>query len=97
MCWLLAISRGCTYNKGIVEGYPFGGCAILWQSILILKVTPIYSNCKRVCALNLVIGEVSIGLPVSIQPDYIIVGGDINTDFRRRNSKLVVAFKKGYL
>ena len=37
----------------ILQGRPYGGCAILWPNNLNLKVTPIISNCKRLCVVSI--------------------------------------------
>ena len=106
----------------MLEGRPFGGCAILWPNNLNLKVTPIISNCKRLCVVSIAIENVNVvlcnlylpsscanhsdklseysetlntvsGLLVELEFDYVIVGGDLNTDFRRLGSKAVTLFE----
>ena len=106
----------------MLEGRPFGGCAILWPNNLNLKVTPIISNCKRLCVVSIAIENVNVvlcnlylpsscanhsdklseysetlntvsGLLVELEFDYVIVGGDLNTDFRHLGSKAVTLFE----
>ena len=33
-------------------GRPYGGCAILWNSLLLANVCPLVINCRRVCAIR---------------------------------------------
>lgn len=36
----------------LLEGRPYGGCAILWKKSLVCKVTPVDVESKRVCAVH---------------------------------------------
>lgn len=36
----------------LLEGRPYGGCAILWKKTLICKITPVELESKRLCAVH---------------------------------------------
>ena len=36
-------------DNTILRGRPFGGCAVLWKECLKFKVTPVITDCKRLC------------------------------------------------
>jgi exonuclease III len=37
----------------VLNGRPFGGCAILWRSDVLASVTPLYNSSRRVCAIRM--------------------------------------------
>ncbi len=39
-------------NDEVLLGRPYGGCAILWNSLLLANVCPLVINCRRVCAIR---------------------------------------------
>jgi len=38
-------------NSEILDGRPFGGCAIIWRASMNLQATPIQCNSRRVCGV----------------------------------------------
>lgn len=38
-------------DSDVLRGRPYGGCAIIWKSALNLRVSPIVTNSRRVCAV----------------------------------------------
>ena len=50
---------GITDSK-ILNGRPYGGCAVLWNKNMMASVTPVDTHSKRVCAVNLLIGNFSV-------------------------------------
>ena len=39
-------------NSVLLEGRPYGGCAILWKSTMLANVVPISVNSRRICAVR---------------------------------------------
>ena len=39
-------------DKTILRGRPFGGCAVLWKECLKSKITPVTTDCKRLCCIT---------------------------------------------
>ena len=44
----------------LLMGCPFGGCAVIWNKNIQGTVTPIQTDCSRICAKNLVLNNLSI-------------------------------------
>ena len=40
-------------NSDVLDGRPYGGCAILWRSDMSIKVNTVDTNSKRVCAARM--------------------------------------------
>ena len=47
-------------GRGVLQGRPHGGCAILWSNSLKAIVTPIESHNRRVCAVKIEIAHIII-------------------------------------
>ena len=40
-------------NSQVLSGRPYGGCAILWRSALLINVDPVVVDCRRICGVRI--------------------------------------------
>jgi len=64
-------------NLDILAGRPYGGCAILWRSSLLVKVCPLAVDSKRICAVRISTDKWSL-LVVNVYMPY--EDDDVKTD-----------------
>ena len=96
-------------SSRIHHGRGFGGCAIIWKSVLDCKVQPVQLQNTRACGVKVTLGDTSMFLSCLYLPcddnvmnpvysdvlnevfsssachesDFLILGGDLNTDLSR--------------
>jgi len=56
----LAVAVSGFGNESVLNGRPYGGCAILWRKTLSVTVTPVTTYSRRVCAVRLCINDLSL-------------------------------------
>jgi len=64
-------------NSDILSGRPYGGCALLWHSNLLINVLPVNVNSNRVCAVRVCVESVYF-LLINVYMPY--EDGDEKTD-----------------
>ena len=74
-------------DNTILKGRPFGGCAILWNECLKFKVTPISTDCKRLCCIVVENGDFKLLICNVYMPTYS-TSNDYITSFNETLSKI---------
>jgi len=41
----------------VLNGWPFGGCAILWRSDVLASITPLSTRSRRVCVIRMCVDD----------------------------------------